>query len=290
MTHRESWEAVSFQVFTDEEGVLRSGYYPSGEGLVDGNVQVDYVWGNFPMQPDDDRTDDAYSFGGGSGDVGWAPTYLYTSDTLQINDYTNSTSVQDLFELKVPADSHVIADIGWSNFPGYIPNYAGDDDSGLEAIVPNIVRKTLAQAEYELDKVYLDWRFNAHNPTINYVESNGTTIRVWAYDTDAAGGGAPQDYLVGLKVGDKVWIDSDYGTFPDLVTLTAVNEDGEDSWIEFEVTEAPDPALDDVAMGTIWPGPDLVDVITVMRYWNQPGDIKDEGTRIYARYLGEWPL
>ena len=55
MTQREQWEDVSFQVFTDEDGVLRSGIYPTGEGLVSGNVAIAREWGNTPMQPNDDR-------------------------------------------------------------------------------------------------------------------------------------------------------------------------------------------------------------------------------------------
>lgn len=55
MTAREAWEDVSFQVFTDEDGVLRSGYYPTGEGIVTGNIAIAREWGNMPMQPNDDR-------------------------------------------------------------------------------------------------------------------------------------------------------------------------------------------------------------------------------------------
>lgn len=64
-----------------------------------GNVQVDFVWGNFPLQPNDDRG----------------------SATLN------------------PAlDNHSIATTGWANFPSFLPNYAGDGDTGLEVAVPKI--------------------------------------------------------------------------------------------------------------------------------------------------------
>jgi len=288
MTHREEWVEKSFQVFTDEDGVLRSGYYPTGEGIVTGNVQVDRVWGNIPMQPNDDRTDTYINFGGGSGDAGWDNTFTYTSDTLQYGTYENNDAVQWLFNINPEISTdHVNVNLGYSNFPGYIPNYAGDEDSGLEAVVPNVLRMTRSQAIAAIEAVNLDYRIRYHNSAINYLESTGTTVRVFAYDTDAEGGGSAQAYLVGLKVGDKVYPDNnevDFGTSP--VTVTAVNEDGEDSWFEFEVAEAFDPALDTTADGTVWPGPDLEDVITVMRYWNQPGDIKDEGTNIYLRAIG----
>jgi hypothetical protein len=286
MTHRETWEEVSFQVFTDEDGVLRSGYYPTGEGLVTGNVQVDRVWGNMPLQPDEDRSYNEFSFGGGSGDHGWDNTWQYSSDTLQTGNYGNNDSVQWLFDIypQTPADSHIIATTGYSNFPGYLPNYAGDGDTGLETVIPQIMRKTNAQADYLLGEANLNLRANAHNPTINYIESTGTTVRVWAYDTNAAGGGYPQAYLVGIKPGDKLFPDNNLQGFG-LVTVTAVNEDGENSWIEFETETALN--LDDFATGTIWAGPDLVNVITVIRSWNLEGAIVDENRNIYVRYLGD---
>lgn len=251
-----------------------------------GNVQVDFVWGNMPLQPNDDRLDDVYSFGGGEGDVGWSSTYLYASDTLRTADYNVSDAVQGLFDIKVPADSHIIATTGYSNFPGFLPNYEGDGDTGLETIVPQILRKTISQAEYLLDKANLNLFAVSHNPTINYIESTGTTVRVYAYDTNASGGGYPEAYLVGLRPGDKVWIDNDLADFgEDPVTITDISEDGEDSWIEFEVDVAPN--LDDEAMGTIWPGPDLTNVITVIRSWNAEGSIKNENTNIHVRYLGD---
>jgi hypothetical protein len=56
MSAREQWEEVSFQVFEDESGAIRSGYYPTGEGLVSGNIAVDFVYGKTPLQPNDDRS------------------------------------------------------------------------------------------------------------------------------------------------------------------------------------------------------------------------------------------
>ena len=279
MTTREKWEETSFQVFTDGDGVLRSGYYPTGVGLVEGNVQVAREWGNLPMQPDDDRTDQYISFGGGAGDVGWSATFTNTSDTLRTADY--NLELNNL-EVKSPADSHTIATLGHQNFPGFIPGYAGDADPELEQVVPNLVRKTLAQATYELDKLNLDLFATGHNIDIDYIESTGTTVRVYAWDTD------PWDdelALVGLKVGDRVWVDNNLEDFGDLVTITDLNADGENSWIEFETATALN--LDDSATGNIWAGPDLVNVITLMRFWNQPGDIKDEGTNIHVRYLND---
>ena len=213
-----------------------------------GNVRVDFVWGNMAMQPDDVRY-----------------------DALDEN-----------------LDSHEIAVYGWSNFPGYIPNYPGDGDSGLEAVVPDLVRLTISEAETAVEAVNLNLRANEHYLEINYLESRGTTVRVWCYDDNVYGGGYPQAYLIGLRVGDKVQLEDYSENFPFLqeVTVTAVNEDGTDSWFEFDAGE--DLGLDTSTGGYAYAGTGLQNVITVMRGWNQPGDIRNEYTNIYCRYIGSY--
>ena len=68
-----------------------------------GNVKVDYVWGNFPMQPNDIRTETAASnIGGSTGDYGWAATTAVTGARLD-----------------AALDSHAIAEAGWSGYPDF---------------------------------------------------------------------------------------------------------------------------------------------------------------------------
>lgn len=67
-----------------------------------GNQRVDFVWGNMPMQPDTGRST----------------------------------------PLNKALDSHSIADVGWSGYPGFIPN---DNDDIVNVLVPDIVG--LAQAD-----------------------------------------------------------------------------------------------------------------------------------------------
>lgn len=80
--------------------------------LVDdkGNVVVDFVWGNFPLQPNDDRVE---------------PNLL---------NYT--------------LDSHIIAESGWGGYPLFTPNSAGSDVVGPTdyITVPNVLGKTTALA------------------------------------------------------------------------------------------------------------------------------------------------
>jgi hypothetical protein len=79
--------------------------------LVDdaGNVVVDHVWGNMPMQPNDDREEN----GGGLLDV-------------------------DL-------DNHIIAYTGWNGYPLYEPNTAGPEGAGY-IVVPSVIGQTTANA------------------------------------------------------------------------------------------------------------------------------------------------
>jgi hypothetical protein len=189
-------------------------------------------------------------------------------------------------------DNHVIADIGWSNYPAYIPNYSGDEDAGLEYVVPDLLRKTLVEATALLDNHNTDLNLyaRAHHLTVNNVTSDGNTVRVYAYDTDSWGDDGTA--LIGLRVGDELYFtnlefDGDPGTDFGTIKVTAVNDEGEDpaTYFEFKVTEAIDPALETVATGSVWAGPNLEDVITLQRFWNSAGSIKNPGTNVHVRYF-----
>jgi hypothetical protein len=86
-----------------------------------GNVAVDFVWGNLPLQPNDERPDTA------TGRLDYA------------------------------LDNHVIAQVGWNGYPLYEPNTDGsavDSDSPADGIqadeiflnVPTVVGLTTANA------------------------------------------------------------------------------------------------------------------------------------------------
>ena len=270
MTHREEWEEKSFQVFTDEDGVLRSGWYPTGNGTVTGNVQVDRVWGNFPLQPNDDRTDQYTSFGGGSGDNGWYNTFTVTSDTLRTVAYVNNDAVQDLFDItpRTPADSHTIATTGYSNFPGYIENYAGDGDAGLEAVVPHVRGLLRNAGQNALLAANLDYARTYVNYDLLAVESTGKVVTVTT------------DGNHELLVNDVVSVDYNdgagfSGTWSD-VTLTAKTADT----FSFELATAPDPALDFESTGFVWTNNRFI-----VAQDTPAGDIVDEGTGVVIRVL-----
>jgi hypothetical protein len=76
-----------------------------------GNVVVDFVWGNLPLQPNDVRPDTATG------------------------------------RLDYSLDNHVIAQTGWNGYPLYEPNTDGEYVSGTAFIVvPNVLGLTTALA------------------------------------------------------------------------------------------------------------------------------------------------
>ena len=78
-----------------------------------GNVAIDFVWGNFPIQPNDDRP--------------------------------NTTEGR----LDPALDNHIIALSGWNGFPQYDPNTTGEDVAGPTdyVLVPSVLGLTTAQAQ-----------------------------------------------------------------------------------------------------------------------------------------------
>ena len=89
--------------------------------LVDtsGNVAVDFVWGNFPMQPNDDRTDGT-------------AVEVVAANASENKSWTGY-SVYPSARLNPTVDSHAIAEAEWANFPSFIaaePNYMVSAVSG----------------------------------------------------------------------------------------------------------------------------------------------------------------
>ena len=221
------------------------------------------------MQPNDDRTDEWINYQNVEN-VGWSGSYKITSDTLRYSDYNVELNNLDG---KVPADSHTIVRDGYSNFPGYIPNYAGDEDSGLEAVVPSVVRLNKNVGRDLIESLNLDYDNNYVNPQITGVTSTGTTIRLWV------------DNLYGLKAGDTVYADNSEYSFPDFVTISSVGNVEGSYYLETVVDEAPESPIDVPAQGTVWPYGDLYDIILLQDI--PAGEIVDEGTSIEITMLGD---
>jgi len=275
---RESYVKKAWQ-YNPETGA--SGWFPvldpiTGDPvIVTGEVQVDYVWGNLPLQPNDDRGYAETNFGGGSGDAYWAPTTYFKSGTLQTEDY--SVTIGNTFggfEVKVPADNHIIATTGYSNFPGYIPNYAGDGDPGFETVVPNVVGMAVPEYAPALTAANLSWNTYTVNPGVTHGKTTTSTVTLTVDD------------VLNLRAGDTVYIDQFIvapgpGETPIALgyqQLTAVDKVA--NTISFANT---DLSFDAVCSGAVW-GSNT----TTRRVISQDpaaGDIIDEGATVTLTVL-----
>ena len=126
-----------------------------------GEVAIDFVWGNMPMQPNDARDEDV------QGDL---------SATL---------------------DNHVIAYAGWNGYPQYTPN---DDGAGVGYVnVPSVLGVVTATAQDTMDDAGLTVTVasaatNTAKTVTAAARSNGSHNLVFT----ASGAGAA--YAVGTKV------------------------------------------------------------------------------------------
>lgn len=127
--------------------------YPKDDN---GNVRVDFVWGNFPLQPDELRDGNSSSSApNDEGDRGWTGWYTQDSTTLSTSEtvyLSRGDSNQDISwddpntrSVEVPT-IHDIATEGYNNFPAFLPNYAGDGDDALDFFLPEINTLTSSAA------------------------------------------------------------------------------------------------------------------------------------------------
>ena len=129
-----------------------------------GNVAVDFVWGNFPLQPNDIRRD---------------------------NGGTN---------LNYALDSHNIAEDGWNGYPLYTPNTTGTQSGGVDYVkVPSVLGQLTADAtDTLLDSTLVasvqSAATNAAKTVTAIARSSGSPLLVFT----ASGAGAA--YAVGTKV------------------------------------------------------------------------------------------
>lgn len=129
--------------------------------LVDdgGNVAIDFVWGNVPMQPNDVRLENG-------GDL-----------------------------LDIDLDNHVIAYSGWNGYPQYTADTEGEVLDGVAyVLVPNVVGTDKDDAELRLEDLGLVVTVaSAYTPAVNNV---ALTDNVVTLTTAAAHGYAVGDSVV----------------------------------------------------------------------------------------------
>ena len=125
--------------------MARDSGYPQVSG---GNIATDFVWGNFPMQPDDDRTGTAtqISAGNASDDKGWGATTYVNSVALTKTAITKTLN-NDIIQ-SVP-NNHSVAENNWNGYPDYTPVNPYLDTTD-QAAIPNVVGVTESAANTTL--------------------------------------------------------------------------------------------------------------------------------------------
>ena len=73
-----------------------------------GNVRVDFVWGNYPMQPNDERTD------GGT-------TTVVAADASQNYDWSGYTTNPSARLVPATSNNHTVAEAEWNVYPSFLP-------------------------------------------------------------------------------------------------------------------------------------------------------------------------
>lgn len=98
-----------------------------------GNVAVDYVWGNFAPQPNDERADGT-------------PTITTTVGGDQNVSWTHYSKIASA-RLNPALGNHADIETAWSGYPSFAANTAGEKLSGVYYIaVPNVLGLTTALA------------------------------------------------------------------------------------------------------------------------------------------------
>lgn len=195
--------------------MARDSGYPRVSG---GNIATDFVWGNFPMQPDDDRTGTAtqISTGDVAGDKGWGATTYVNSAALTKT--AISKTINNGITLTVP-NNHSVAENNWNGYPDYTP-VAPYLDTTDQAAIPNVVGLTESAANSALVAA----SFVKGAVTTTTLGSTATIIKSYR-----AGGGGKS----------KIWTAAAHGfVVGDVVTVAGTNgnPDLEGSWTITDVT------------------------------------------------------
>ena len=175
-----------------------------------GNVAVDYVWGNFAPQPNDERADGTPTITvtvGGSQNVAWTH-------------YSKIASAR----LNPALGNHSDIETAWSGYPSFTENTAGEKLSGVAYIsVPNVLGLTTALA---LDALK-DAGYEAANITTASAASNvGKSVTAAARTAGSA--------VISITAGSHGFVAGNKVTISDVSGGDGVNG----TWTVLAVTNA----------------------------------------------------
>jgi hypothetical protein len=124
------------------------------------NLPVDFVWGNFAMQPNTLRTD------GGT-------TVVVAADADQNYDWSGY-SVYPSARLNAALDNHAIVEAGWAGYPAYVPaagNYMITSVSGNGTTVTYTSQNKLAVGDVVNITGLTAGAYNLTNATVVYADA-----------------------------------------------------------------------------------------------------------------------
>lgn len=158
-----------------------------------GNVFVDFVWGNFPMQPNDERTT--------SADYTTAPSTVVSAANATGNYGWSGWSVYPSSRLNPTLSNHAVAEAAYAGFPA---NASGDGAyiSGTAYIqVPSVLGLTTALAIDALrDAGYENANITTASAATNAAKTVTDAARTASSTTLTFTTGAAHGYVAGNKV------------------------------------------------------------------------------------------
>lgn len=158
-----------------------------------GNVFVDFVWGNFPMQPNDERTSTA--------DYTTAPSTVVVAANASQNYGWSGYTVYPSSRLNPTLSNHAVVEADYAGFPA---NASGDGAyiSGTAYIqVPNVLGLTTALAIDALrDAGYESANITTASAASNSSKTVTDAARTAGSTTITLTTGAAHGYVAGNKV------------------------------------------------------------------------------------------
>jgi hypothetical protein len=172
-----------------------------------GNVVVDYVWGNFPTQPNDERADGT-------------PTITVTVGGDQNVSWTHYSKIASA-RLNPALGNHSDVETAWSGFPSFVENSAGEKLSGVAYIaVPSVLGLTTALA---LDALK-DAGYEAANITTASAATNAAGVVTAASRTAGSAVTTITDSSHGFVTGNKVTISGVDASVNGTYTITKLTD------------------------------------------------------------------
>ena len=142
-----------------------------------GNVRVDFVWGHMPMQPDQQRVNTGGEDENITTDGNWtviketgSSTLTDSWDSLSFPTGDGGNTRTQTFEW----GNHDMITEGYSNYPAYEPNYAGDGDIDIETfvIMPDLAGLTTSAANALIGPL----GFPSNVMIVNTTRNGATTV------------------------------------------------------------------------------------------------------------------